>query len=84
MSAEQVLITDAKKKLDDILVEISWLEVARTYFGKSSSWLYQKIKGVKSDGSKGGGFTPTEAKQLQNALYDLSRRITAAADNLCN
>ncbi|MDE7349819.1 MAG: DUF5053 domain-containing protein [Muribaculaceae bacterium] len=56
--------------------------MARTYFGKSSSWLYHKMNGVKSDGTEGGGFSPSEAAQLKNALLDLSARISTAARSL--
>lgn len=76
------VISDAKQRLDDILLAISWREIARTYFGKSSSWLYHKLDGIKSDGSKGGGFTPEEAKMLANALNDTADRIRKAASSL--
>ena len=82
MNTKEPLITNVKSKLDDILIEISWREVAHTYFGKSSSWLYQKLNGIKSDGSHGGGFTPAENSQLKEALLDLSRRIETAAKSL--
>lgn len=77
-----MVITDAKQRLDDILLAISWREIARTYFGKSSSWLYHKLDGIKSDGTKGGGFTPEEAEQLKAALNDLANRINTAASLL--
>ena len=34
-----------KKQLADLLVAISWADLSRTYFGKSSSWLYHKMDG---------------------------------------
>ena len=82
MVAEKTILTDAKKRLEDILIEVSWREIAHTYFGKSSSWLYHKLNGVRSDGSKGGGFTPEEADKLRSALLDLSDRIAKAAQSL--
>lgn len=82
MAEEKTIITDAKEKLSDILVEVSWREIARSYFGKSSSWLYHKLNGVKSDGTAGGGFTPAEAARLKDALLDLSARISTAAQSL--
>lgn len=72
-------ITDVKAKMSDILVAISWREIARTYFGKSSSWLYHKLDGIDGNGGT-GGFTPEEAQQLKDALNDLSDRIRRAAD----
>ena len=73
------LISDAKQKLSDIIVAISWREIARNYFGKSSSWLYHKLDGIDGNGGY-GGFTPEEVKQLKEALVDLSDRIRRAAD----
>lgn len=74
-------IPDVKSKMSDILVAISWREIARTYFGKSSSWLYHKLDGIDGNGGK-GGFTPEEAQQLKGALCDLSDRIRRAADSI--
>lgn len=79
---ETKTIDTAKTKLQDILVAISWRELARTYFGKSSSWLYHKLDGIKGDGSFGGGFTPAEKEQLKEALEDLASRINRAASQL--
>ena len=68
-------------RLQDILLSITWRDIARRYFGKSSSWLYHKMDGIDGNGGK-SDFTPEEAKQLQAALYDLSDRIRAAADKI--
>ena len=77
----KTLIPDVKAKMSDILLSISWREIARTYFGKSSSWLYHKLDGIDGNGGA-GGFTPDEALQLKGALCDLSDRIRRAADTL--
>lgn len=77
----KTLISDVKSKMSDILVAISWREIARTYFGKSSSWLYHKLDGIDGNGGA-GGFTPDEAMQLKEALCDLSDRIRRAADSI--
>lgn len=79
---EEKTQSTAKEKLQDILVAVSWREIARTYFGKSSSWLYHKLDGIKGDGTPGGGFTPAEKEQLKEALEDLASRITRAASQL--
>lgn len=76
-----VLTADAKKKLSDILLAISWSEIARNYFGKSVSWFYQKFDGIKGNMTP-GGFTPEETLQLKDALLDLSERIKIAANKL--
>ena len=70
-----------KTKLNDILLSITWRDIAHRYFGKSSSWLDHKVDGIDGNGGK-GEFSPAEAKQLQMALYDLSDRIRAAADRI--
>ena len=75
------VISDMKQKMSDILVAISWRDLARNYFGKSSSWLYHKMDGINGVGGN-GGFTPDEAKQLQCALIDLSERIRKAAESI--
>lgn len=77
----KTLITDVKSKMSDILVAVSWREIARTYFGKSSSWLYHKLDGIDGNGGT-GGFTTEEALQLKGALCDLSERIRRAADSI--
>lgn len=77
----KTLITDVKQRMSDILVAVSWREIARTYFGKSSSWLYHKLDGIDGNGGT-GGFTAEEAAQLKGALCDLSDRIRRAADTL--
>ncbi|MDE6079757.1 MAG: DUF5053 domain-containing protein [Duncaniella sp.] len=77
----KTFIPDVKTKVSDILVAISWREIARTYFGKSSSWLYHKLDGIDGNGGS-GGFTPEEAQQLKDALCDLSDRIRRAADSI--
>lgn len=78
---QENLLSDAKVKLNDILLAISWRELSRQYFGKSSSWLYHKLDGIKGDGSK-GGFSPAEVQQLKDALNDLASRIIKSASSL--
>lgn len=65
-----------KELLSDIVLRITWRDIARQYFGKSSSWLYHKLDGKPS------GFTPEEAQTLKDALHDLASRINAAADRI--
>lgn len=77
----RTLVNDVKAKMSDILVAISWREIARTYFGKSSSWLYHKLDGIDGNGGA-GGFTEEEVGQLKGALCDLSDRIRRAADSI--
>lgn len=73
--------THTKKMLEDILLEVSWAKIAKQYFGKSASWMYNKLSETDGNGNK-GGFTKAEKEQLQGALYDLAQRIRKTADNL--
>ena len=70
-----------KQRLQDILLSVSWREVANTYFDRSASWLYHKLDGIDGNGGV-GGFTNKEKEQLRGALVDLSDRIRRAADNI--
>lgn len=80
-NAKPIVISDMKKKLQGILMSVSWREFANTYFKKSSSWFYHKMDGIDGNGGK-GGFNEEEAEQLRNALYDLSVRIRQAAESI--
>ena len=75
------IIADMKKRLGDVLMAISWRDFANTYFQRSSSWFYHKMDGIDGNGGT-GGFTPAEAEQMRNALFDLSSRIRSAAENI--
>lgn len=79
--ATKEITTDMKKKLRDIQMAISWRDFANTYFQRSSSWFYHKMDGIDGNGGV-GGFTAEEAEQLRGALFDLSRRIRLAAENI--
>lgn len=84
MEAQNILperICDMKARLSDILLAVSWREIANQYFEKSSSWLYHKMDGIDGNGGR-GGFTSEEAGQLKGALCDLADRIRRAADTI--
>jgi hypothetical protein len=70
----------AKTQLNDILFDVSWARISREYFGKSSSWIYNKLDGIDGNGGY-GEFTETEKIQLKGALCDIAKRIRIAADN---
>ena len=55
---------------------INLSQIARVYFGKSQSWLMQRINGNMVNG-KEARFTPAEAKQLEAAFHDLGRKFLA-------
>lgn len=70
-----------KQQLKDILLLLSWREVAHTYFSKSSSWFYHKMDGIDGNGGK-GEFSNEEKRQLHRALMDVSDRIRRAAERV--
>lgn len=74
--------TPIKKRLEDIILDISWAKIGKRYFGKSPSWIYHKLDERDSNGGAGGGFSSKEKEQFKGALYDLSERIRRAADTI--
>lgn len=76
-----VVVTDMKRKVQDILMSVSWRDFSNTYFQKSSSWFYHKMDGIDGNGGT-GGFNAQETEQLRNALVDLSARIRRVAENI--
>ncbi len=75
------LHTNIRPQLDDINGNILWGQIARDYFDKSASWLYNKLKGIDGNGGV-GGFTDEELLQFKGALCDLADRIRKTADKL--
>jgi hypothetical protein len=73
--------TSVSTQLQDIRLDITWSNIARKYFNKSASWLYNKMNGIDGNGGE-GDFTYAERLQLQNALYDFSERIRKVADTI--
>jgi hypothetical protein len=76
-----IQITDMKQRMSDIMLSVSWREIARTYFDNSVSWFYHKMDGIDGNGGK-GGFNEQEAAQLKSALCDLADRIRRCADKI--
>jgi hypothetical protein len=73
--------TSVSSQLQDIRLDITWSKLARKYFGKSASWMYNKLNGIDGNGGE-GEFTYAEKLHLKNALYDFSERIRKAADSI--
>lgn len=70
-----------KSLLYDILVDVSWAQISQKYFGKSRSWLSQKMTGVSGNGTA-TEFSPEEKETLRHALCDLSERIRICANKI--
>ena len=81
MVLKQTQAETTKAQLSDLLISISWSDLAKRYFNRSGSWLYHKLDGVDGN-KKSTSFTEAELDQLRGALVDLSERIRRAADNL--
>lgn len=64
---------DTRIQLDGIENYLSLSRIAEDYFGKSRSWLYQRINGLLVNG-KPAQFTPEEQKKFADALLDISNR----------
>ena len=69
------------KQMDEIFDAITWGDLARTYFDKSASWFYNKMRGIDGNG-KPTGFSIEERARLKGALCDLADRIRRAADTI--
>jgi len=65
-----------REKLGTVPEAISMSYIAKTYFGKTKTWLYQRLNGNKVNG-KEARFTEEEARQLQAALHDLGQRLSS-------
>lgn len=61
-------------QLQEISEIISLSYLAKTYFGKTKSWIYQRINGNIVNG-KPCRFTESELATLNNALKDISDKI---------
>jgi hypothetical protein len=67
---------DVRQRLGIVPDVLSLSYIAEHYFGKSRTWLYQRINGNKVNG-KPAYFTRSERKQLQEALQDIGKKLSA-------
>lgn len=65
-----------KEKMGDLADAINFAYIARKYFGKSRSWLYQRIKGNLVNG-KPAKFSPQEEEKFYAALNDIRTQLGA-------
>lgn len=71
---ELVKEVNIKNQLEDINDIISFSYIAEHYFGKTKTWLYQRINGNIVNG-KPAKFTEEEIDTLKKALEDISGKI---------
>ncbi len=81
VTEKKVQTTTMFQVLDDIVIDVSWRQIAHDYFGKSSSWIYNKLHGRDGNGGH-GEFSEAEKEQLKGALCDIADRIRRAADKI--
>lgn len=80
-AAKMIQDTEIKSKLKDIYLYIVWGKFSNTYFGKSSSWLYNKFNGRDGNGGE-GKFSDAEMAKLKVSLLDFSNQIRSIAEHL--
>ena len=67
-----------RKMMASVLPFISVSALAKTYFGKSASWFYQRLNGNVVHG-KPVSFTEEELAKLSRALNDVAAQLQRAA-----
>ena len=76
--AQQVVF---KEKFDYLSKTLSMSNVAKTYFGKSSAWMNQRINNHKVNG-KPAVFSRDDMERLKEALKDIASKLTEIADSI--
>ena len=82
---DDVMDDKAARRTEELRMQLKTLApalslgyIAKTYFGKSSTWLYQRLNGNVVNG-KVAHFTCEEIKTFKAALADLGARLSSAA-----
>ncbi|MCL2860714.1 MAG: DUF5053 domain-containing protein [Oscillospiraceae bacterium] len=73
--AESVLVREQLKEVNEI---VSMSYIAKKYFNKNRTWLYQKINGNLKNG-KTAKFTNSEIQTFNFALKDIGNKIGSIA-----
>ena len=72
---ESYLVSEQLKEISEI---VSMSYIAKNYFNKKRSWIYQKINGNHKNG-KQVKFTDSEIQTFNSALKDISNKIGSIA-----
>jgi hypothetical protein len=72
--------TTTRQALDEVYEQINWAYLAKNYFGKTRSWLYNKFSGTNN--GKPDDFSEVDRQTLKSALLDISKKLTEVADKL--
>ncbi|MDR0833266.1 MAG: DUF5053 domain-containing protein [Candidatus Symbiothrix sp.] len=73
-TAEKATQLVMKQKMKEVIPAISMVYIAKTYFNKTDSWLYQRINGNIVNG-KPASFSTKELDTMKFALSDLSNKL---------
>ncbi len=74
-SADQAEELALREQLSEILPAVSVSYIAKTYFGKTRHWLYQRINGSMVNG-KPARLSNDERKTLDGALKDIGHKLS--------
>lgn len=69
-------VAHVRHQLGNVPEVINLSYIAKHYFCKSRTWLYQRMNGNKVNG-KTAFFTRAERKQLEEALHDIGEQLLA-------
>lgn len=73
-TAQRATDLSVRARLKDAMPALSMAYIAKTYFNRTSQWLYQRINGNEVNG-KPAQFTKEELAILEAALKDISKKI---------
>jgi hypothetical protein len=73
--------TKVKMQLMEVTEMVSLSFIAKNYFHKTRTWLYQKINGNRING-KPASFTKEEINTLNHAIQDISRKLGSTVISL--
>lgn len=73
---ERVKELTMAEKFGEVTSMVSMAYIAKTYFGKSRSWLAHKMNGDNVNG-KTASFTTEELVTLRSALQDMSQKFSS-------
>ena len=72
--------TTTRQALEDVYEQVNWAYLAKNYFGKSRSWLYNKFSGMNN--GKPDDFSEEDHQTLKFALLDISKKLADIAEKL--
>jgi hypothetical protein len=80
-TAERATQLAMKHKLKDVIPAISLVYIAKTYFNKTDTWLYQRVNGNIVNG-KPASFSSAELETMRFALKDISCKLGSLSVSL--